>query len=59
MNFKSYLLENDYLKISKTNSILFFGENIGLKRFYKQFIKDKNSDALFISFFQDEVLKNF
>ena len=58
MNFKSYLLENDYLKISKTNSILFFGENIGLKRFYKQFIKDKNSDALFISFFQDEVLKN-
>ena len=58
MNFKSYLLENDHLKISKANSILFFGENLGLKRSFKQLIKDKNSDALFLSFFQDEILKN-
>ena len=39
MNFKSYLIEKNYSQISKIKSILFYGENIGLKKHFKRLIK--------------------
>ena len=35
MIFKSYLIEKDFSQIAKVKSILFYGENIGLKKHFK------------------------
>ena len=44
MNFKSYLVEKNYSLIEKTKSILFYGENFGLKKFFKYFIENNNKE---------------
>tara|TARA_B100001248_G_scaffold247554_1_gene219142 strand:+ start:1791 stop:2786 length:996 start_codon:yes stop_codon:yes gene_type:complete len=58
MNFKSYLIEKNYSQIEKTRSILFYGENIGLKNFFKKLIKNNNKQTKIVSFLQDEILHN-
>ena len=58
MNFKSYLIENNYKQIENTKSILFYGENLGLKIYFKKYIKTNNVEAKIINFHQDEVLNN-
>ena len=58
MNFKSYLIEKDYLQIAKIKSILFYGENIGLKKNFKKLIKTNNNKAKIITFLQDNILNN-
>ncbi len=58
MNFKSYLLEKNYSLIEKTKSILFYGENLGLKKFFKKFIIENNKNSKTVSFLQDEILSN-
>ena len=58
MNFKSYILEKNYSQIEKTQSILFYGENNGLKNFFKKLIKNNNKQAKIVSFLQDEILSN-
>ena len=58
MNFKSYLLEKNYSLIEKTKSILFYGENLGLKKFFKKFIIENNKNSKAVSFLQDEILSN-
>ena len=58
MNFKSYLLEKNYSQIEKLKSILFFGENNGLKKYFKEFIIINNKKTKTISLQQDEILNN-
>ena len=58
MNFKSYLVEKNYSLIEKTKSILFYGENFGLKKFFKSFIEKNNKSSKVLSFFQDDILGN-
>ena len=58
MNFKSYIIENNYSLIEETKSILFYGENIGLKKKFKENIRNNNKKNKIISFLQDDILKN-
>ena len=58
MNYKSYLVEKDYSKLRDNKSILFYGENTGLKNYFKQLIKKNNNETSFINFSQDEILNN-
>ena len=58
MNYKSYLIEKDYSKLRDNKSILFYGENTGLKNYFKQLIKNNNNETSFINFSQDEVLND-
>ena len=58
MNYKSYIVENDFSKIKDIKSILIYGENIGLKKNFKELIKNNNNKTAFISFSQDEILTN-
>ena len=57
MIIKSYILEKNPSFYKNFKSILFYGENIGLKRDLKYNIKNNNI-ASFINFTQDEILKN-
>ena len=56
MLFKSYVIEKN-ISIINQNLILFYGENIGLKNYFKYTLK-KNDDYESLSFNQDEVIKN-
>ena len=56
MLFKSYIVEKS-IDIVNQNLILFYGENIGLKNYFKYKLK-KNDDYESLSFNQDEVIKN-
>ena len=58
MNFKSYIIEKNYSQIDKAQSILFYGENNGLKNYFKKLIKINNKQSKIVSFFQDEILNN-
>ena len=58
MNFKSYLIEKNYSQISKIKSILFYGENIGLKKHFKKLIKTYNKEVKIITFLQDDILND-
>ena len=58
MNFKSYIIEKNYSQIEKTRSILFYGENNGLKNFFKKLIKINNKQTKIVTFLQDEILHN-
>ena len=58
MNYKSYLVEKDYSKLRDSKSILFYGENTGLKNYFKHLIKNNNNETSFINFSQDEILNN-
>ena len=56
MLFKSYTVEKN-ISIINQNLILFYGENIGLKNYFKNTLKKKdNYESL--NFNQDEVIKN-
>ena len=57
MIYKSYILEKNVDKILSSNSFLFYGENEGLKKTFKQLIKSKITDKSLI-YFQEEILKN-
>ena len=56
MNYKSYILENNTSELKNIKSILFYGENIGLKKLFKEKIKKNNTASSYINFTQDEVL---
>ena len=53
---KSNLIEIDPGKISKHGSILFYGVNEGLKKYFKKKIKDLNKNKLIINYNQDELI---
>ena len=58
MIFKSNSIESNPEKISEHSSILFYGVNEGLKKFFKKKIKDSNEKKLIINFHQDEIITN-
>ena len=58
MNFKSYIIEKNYSQIENVKSILFYGENIGLKRYFKKLINNNNKKSKTVNLSQEEVLAN-
>ena len=58
MIIKSYILENDPKKTIKSKSILFYGVNIGLKKYFKGIIKEYNKQDLVKNFNQEELISN-
>ena len=58
MIIKSYIFENEPEKIAHYNSILFYGINLGLKKFFKDTIKVLNKNNLVLNFTQDEIISN-
>ncbi len=58
MIFKSYLLEENLKLSEKQKLFLFYGENQGLKKEFKEKIKKENKNLEIINLFQDEILKN-
>lgn len=58
MLYKSYIAEKNISIIQNLKSILFYGENIGLKKFFKKKIKENFKNTSFLTFTQDEIINN-
>ena len=57
MIFKSYLLEENIQTINNHKIFLFYGENEGLKKEFKDKIKAHNKNNEILSFFRRKLLK--
>ena len=58
MIFKSYILEKD-LKIANNHPVfLFYGENHGLKKDFKEGLKVMNNNKEILNLFQPDIIKN-
>jgi DNA polymerase III delta subunit len=55
---KSYIIEKDIGSLNNYTSLLFYGENDGLKEDIKNEIKKINKNAEIINLFQEEITKN-
>ena len=58
MIFKSFIVEKNISLLDNYYAVLFYGENIGLKDDFKNFVKKHNKDYEQISFHQNEIIKN-
>ena len=58
MIFKSYILEENFKSLDDLKIVLFYGENQGLKKEFKEKLKLKNKDNEILNLFQDEVITN-
>ena len=58
MIYKSYILENDDNLLFKSRSILFYGENLGLKNYFKKRIKDLSKNYLKINLSNEEITRD-
>ena len=58
MIYKSYLLEKNTKSIFSQKTFLFYGENDGLKKEFKETIKTENKNSQSLNFNQEEVIKN-
>ena len=58
MIFKSYIIEQNIENIKKFNVFLFYGENQGLKKDFKEQIKNYYNNNEILNLFQEEILKN-
>lgn len=58
MIFKSYILEQSLQSIDNLKMFLFYGENHGLKKEFKEKVKEQNKNQEILNFFQDEIIKN-
>ena len=58
MIFKSYVLEKNIQLLNKNNINLFYGENQGLKKDFKENIKKDNVNLEIINLVQDDIIKN-
>ncbi len=58
MIFKSYILEENIDQIGKYKLFLFYGENQGLKKEFKEKLKEHDKTKEIINLFQDNILKN-
>ncbi len=58
MILKSYEIENKINLIIRYRSVLFYGENIGLKDTFKEKIVSLHHDAEIINFYQEDISKN-
>ena len=57
MIYKSYLIEKNINSI-KENVILFYGENYGIKKDFREKIRKTNKDSEFLLFDQKNILEN-
>ena len=58
MIFKSYILEEKIQLANNHKMILFYGENQGLKKEFKQKLKILNANHEILNLYQDEIIKN-
>ncbi len=58
MIFKSYLIEQDIKKIRDYNIFLFYGENQGLKKEFKDNIKSNEKSSQILNLVQDDIIRN-
>ena len=58
MIYKSYLLEKNTKSIYNQKAFLFYGENDGLKKEFKEIIKTENTNSQSLNFNQEEIIKN-
>ena len=58
MIFKSFNVEKNISLIDNLDAVLFYGENIGLKDDFKNYIKKHNKDVERISLFQNDIINN-
>ena len=58
MIYKSYILEENIKSVENLKIILFYGENEGLKKEFKEKIKVQNKNQEILNLLQDEVIKN-
>ena len=58
MIYKSYIIEQNILVALKHKLFLFYGENVGLKKDFKQSIKKNNPKIKILRLFQDDIIKN-
>ena len=57
MIYKSYIVENNE-QIFTCKSFLFYGENLGLLKYFKEKIKKHFQETEILNFFQEEVLRD-
>ena len=57
MQYKSYLVEENFSTLKK-NIALFYGENEGLKKFFKEKISSQFNSEEIIRLNQEEILNN-
>ncbi len=58
MIYKSYILEENFQSINNCKLFLFYGENHGLKKEFKDNLKIQNKNIEVLNLFQDEIIKN-
>ena len=58
MILKSYILEKDFNYFEYYKIFLFYGENQGLKKEFKEKLKIQNKNQEILNLFQDEIIKN-
>ena len=58
MIFKSYILEQNIQSANNHKVFLFYGENQGLKKEFKEKLKTQNKNQEILNLFQDEIIKN-
>jgi len=58
MIFKSYILEQNLETFNNLKIFLFYGENQGLKKEFKENLKIKNINNEILNLLQDEIIKN-
>lgn len=58
MIFKSYILEENFKTFDSLKIFIFYGENHGLKKEFKEKLKIKYKNSEILNIFQDEIIKN-
>ena len=58
MIYKSYIIEQNIAPALKHKMFLFYGENEGLKKEFKQTIKNNVKKSNILRLYQEEVLKD-
>ena len=58
MIFKSYILEQNIQSANNHKIFLFYGENQGLKKEFKEKLRTQNKNQEILNLFQDEIIKN-
>ena len=56
MIYKSYIIEKNITILAENKSILFYGENIGLKKQFKTDLIDLNQKSSIIRLNQEEIV---
>ena len=58
MIYKSYIIEQNLAPVLENKVFLFYGENEGLKKDFRQIIKKKYEKLNILRLYQDDIIKN-